>query len=159
VNRLTIGSALGALLAASACAPLKETAMTSEPNTLYIAPGGSDANPGTRAMPLATLERARDAVREMKALDALPVGGITVELAAGVYERPGAFELTGKDTGTRTCPVVYRAREGTEVRLVGGRTVSGWRATTTEAVLERLAPEARGKVLEAGRWASATTAG
>jgi len=31
---------------------------------LYIATDGSDGNPGTEARPFATLERARDAVRD-----------------------------------------------------------------------------------------------
>ena len=33
---------------------------------LYIAPNGSDVNPGTQAKPFATLERTRDAIRELK---------------------------------------------------------------------------------------------
>jgi len=123
--------------------------MAGEPNTLYVAPDGADENPGTRAKPFATLERARDAVREMKALDALPVGGVTVELAAGVYERAKAFELSEKDAGTRTCPVVYRAQTGAEVRLVGGRAVTGWTPVTDEGVLEKLDPAAKGKLLQA----------
>ena len=32
----------------------------------YVAPDGSDANPGTSAKPFASLERARDAVRALK---------------------------------------------------------------------------------------------
>ena len=136
-------------LSVAACAPVKEIAVAGEPNTLYVAPGGSDQSPGTRAKPFATLERARDAIREMRALDAAPVGGLAVELAAGVYERAKAFELSEKDSGTRTCPVVYRAQKGAEVRLVGGRAVTGWTPVTDEGVLEKLDPAAKGKVVQA----------
>ncbi|MFW6163197.1 MAG: right-handed parallel beta-helix repeat-containing protein [Planctomycetota bacterium] len=118
--------------------------MAGEPKTLYVAPDGSDANPGTRAKPFATLERARDAIRAMKT-----EGAVTVELAPGVYERTGAFELTKEDSGAKGAPVVYRARQGAEVRLVGGRAVSQWKPTTDEAVLGRLPQAARGQVMQA----------
>ena len=32
---------------------------------LYVAPGGADENPGTKAQPFETLEAARDAIRVM----------------------------------------------------------------------------------------------
>ena len=33
---------------------------------LYVSPGGSDANAGTRGRPFATLERARDEARHLR---------------------------------------------------------------------------------------------
>ena len=44
----------------------------------HVAPGGNDANPGTKAKPFATLERARDASRT-----ALKAGSVTVWLLDG----------------------------------------------------------------------------
>ena len=43
------------------------TAATAHAAEFHVAPSGSDDNPGTQAAPFATLERARDAVRTLKA--------------------------------------------------------------------------------------------
>ena len=42
---------------------------------LYVAPDGNDANPGTRAAPLKTLEAARDALRKLKGGQSSLAGG------------------------------------------------------------------------------------
>jgi len=59
----------------------------------YISPAGNDGWSGRLARPnatstdgpFATLERARDAVRELKARGGLPATGVTVELNGGTY--------------------------------------------------------------------------
>ncbi len=117
--------------------------------SLYVAPNGSDQNPGTAAKPFATLERARDELRRRKAAGPPPRGGITVELAAGRYELTRPFTLTAQDSGTQTAPIVYRARRGATVRLSGGRLIKGWTPVVDPAVLARLEPAARGHVWQA----------
>jgi len=138
-----------ALVLAAACARLEEAAMPTAAMTLHVAPDGADANPGTRAKPFATLERARDEVRALKKAGGLPKGGVTIELAGGVCERAKPFELAAEDSGGQDAPIAYRARKGEEVRISGGKRVSDWQPVTDQAVLERLDPAARGKVLQA----------
>lgn len=124
---------------------------------LYVAPGGSDAWSGRlpepdakgKDGPFATLERARDEVRRIKAASGLPEGGITVELQAGVYELQRPFELTSLDSGAASRRVTYRARPGAEVRLVGGKVIADWQPVTDPAVLSRLDEGARGHILQA----------
>jgi len=87
---------------------------------LYIAPDGSDENPGAMDSPLATLEGARTVIRDMKSEGGLPEGGMAVWLREGAYERTAAFELTEEDSGTRTEPIIYSAYNGETVRIVGG---------------------------------------
>ena len=99
--------------------------------------------------PFSTLERARDEIRKIKRAGEMPQGGITVEIRGGLYQREQPFELSTEDSGSEETPIVYRARHGEEVRLSGGRTVAGFKPVTEPSVLERLAPEARGKVLQA----------
>jgi hypothetical protein len=113
----------------------------------YVAPNGSDANPGTSAKPFATLERARDAARKLKAQSSKLK--IEVVLRGGTYELARPFELTAQDSGSATVPVVYRARKGETVRISGGKTVTGWKPVTDANVLNRLDPAARGNVVQA----------
>ena len=114
----------------------------------YVAPSGSDTNPGTKARPLATLEAARDAIRHQRqAAAGKPARhGITVWLRGGTYVRTNAFELTAADSGTAAAPVVYRTMPGEAVRLLGGRVLSGFQPVTDPAVLARLDASARGQV-------------
>ena len=50
----------------------------------YIAPNGNDANPGNQAKPFATLEHARDAIRELKKSGPLQEP-VNVRLLGGTY--------------------------------------------------------------------------
>ena len=126
------------------------------PTTLFVSPRGNDQWSGKLADPnaaksdgpLATLTAARDAVRKIKAAG-LPPAGVVVEVLAGRHEMTAPVELTAEDSGTAEAPIVYRARPGDVVRLSGGRFVGGWRPVTDPAVLSRLAPAARGQVVEA----------
>jgi hypothetical protein len=110
----------------------------------FVSPQGNDAQAGTRSQPFKTLEAARAAVRKSDHTEES-----TVWLRAGVYERLGPLELTAEDSGRPGKPVMYRAYPDEEVRIVGGRQVSDWKPVTDEAILGRLVPEARGKVLQA----------
>jgi hypothetical protein len=129
-----------------------------EPAALfYIATNGNDAWSGRLARPnanqtdgpFATLERARDELRKLKQTGGLPPGGVAVELRGGVYELKAPFALSAEDSGTEASPVTYRARRGEEVRLVGGKVVTGWGPVTDPTVLARLDEGARTQVLRA----------
>ena len=117
--------------------------------TLYVSPDGSDDASGRTDQPFATLERARDEIRTLKGGAGLPVGGVVVELAPGVYELDAPIELTADDGGTEASPITYRSRKAGEARLLGGKLVGGWSPVTDEAVLDRLEQSARGKVYQA----------
>ncbi len=112
----------------------------------WLSPGGDDAGLGTKARPFASLERARDAVREARGNGA-PRAAI-VHLLPGIYPRASSFELTSKDGGSVSAPVSYRA-EGAAV-LRAGLVVPGaaFRPLSNPAMAARLDPAARGKVLE-----------
>ena len=120
---------------------------------LYVSPTGNDAWSGRAAAkagaegPFLTLERARDEIRKLKADGTLAQRGITVEIQAGVYEFSKALELTEADSGTATSPIVWRAKPGADVRFVGGKVLTDWKPVTDPAVLDRLDPAARAKVL------------
>ena len=89
----------------------------------YVAPNGSDRNPGTPAKPFATVERARDAVRRANGAMRADLG---VEIAPGTYRLGQPLVFGPEDSGRNGYQVAYRAARGGEVVLSGGRRVEGW---------------------------------
>jgi Right handed beta helix region len=126
------------------------------PRRMFVATVGNDEWSGSMPKPnaaetdgpFATLERARDAIRELKKESGLPPGGITVELQDGAYERERPFELSANDSGRADAPIVYRGSDGADVRIVGGKRLTGWTVPTEPSVRERLDESARGQVLQ-----------
>ena len=113
---------------------------------LFVSPGGNDAHDGqTVATAFATLTRARDAVRHLKAGGGLPTGGVTVEILGGKYSLTAPLELTAADSGTVDAPVTYRAYQGQTVELLGGRVLqrTEFSPVTDEKIRARLDPSAR----------------
>lgn len=112
---------------------------------LYVSPDGSDENDGSFSHPLATVEKARDLVRTMDKTDQT---GITVAIMSGEY-RVNALTFTEEDGGSEDCPVIYAAYGDGEVILNGGATIptAAFAPVTDEAVRNRLAPEAREKIV------------
>jgi hypothetical protein len=161
---LRLAACVGSGSALAACrlqSPLAATPAlitpTAQPGlTLYVSPQGDDrwsgklAEPNTAGSdgPFATLELARDAIRELKKASALPAGGVTVLIRAGAYSRSTTFQLTEEDSGTATAPIVYRAYAQEVVRITGGQEISGFAPVTDAAVRSRLDPAARDKVLQ-----------
>ena len=129
------------------------------PTMLYVSTHGNDGWSGRLADadaagtdgPFATLERARDALRELKMRCGLPPGGVTVVVRGGTYEQRRSWALGAEDSGRAEAPITYRAAPGEEVRLTGGHTVpaDAFSRVTDPAVLQRLVPAARGNVFQA----------
>ena len=127
------------------------------PLVLYVAPEGDDRWTGTLPEPnaagtdgpLATLEAARDRIRQRKRQKGLPRGGVRVEIRPGRHQREATWKLTAEDSGTAASPIVYQGTPGAEIRLSGGRVVRGFRPVKDPAVLKRLDPAARGHVIQA----------
>ena len=115
---------------------------------IYLSPSGNDENPGTQTRPFATIERARDEIRRIKAAG-MPAGGISVILTGGEYQLSRPVELSAEDSGTQDAPIEYRAKQGDTVKIVGGREVTGWKPVTDPAILKRLDKSARGHVWQA----------
>ena len=115
----------------------------------WVSTAGSDAAPGTEEKPFATLERARDGLRETKK-GGLHNSGVTVWVRGGVYRMIKTLELDAQDSGRAGAPVVYRSAPGEEVRLVGGKQVpsDAFGPVTDPDVLTRLDPAAHGKLLQ-----------
>jgi hypothetical protein len=119
---------------------------------LFVAMNGRDAWSGTLASPndaktdgpFATLGRARDAIRKLRADKTAGAHGVQVR--GGNYELGETLALTAQDSGTVESPVVWRNYAEEQVTLSGGRRLSGLQPVTDKSVLERLPEVARDKV-------------
>lgn len=89
----------------------------------YVSPVGSDENDGTEAMPFATLEKARDVIREISG----PwTGDVYVWLRGGTYVRTETLEFTDEDSGKDGYAVFYIAYPGEKPVIRGGVQLAGW---------------------------------
>ncbi len=91
--------------------------------TYYVAPGGSDTNPGTEAQPFKSLVKARDAVR---VVNALMTEDIVVNLRGGAYSLQEPLRFDARDSGNGGHKVVYKAVEGEMPVISGGKPITGW---------------------------------
>jgi len=99
----------------------------------YIAPDGDDAWSGKLAEtnaertdgPFATLERAREAVRKLRAT-MNQQGPIHVQLRGGTYRLETPFVLHPEDSGSEVSPVIYESLPGERAIISGGKIIDGW---------------------------------
>jgi len=118
----------------------------------YVAPDGNDAWSGRLAAPdgtgdgpFRTLERARDASRQLRAGGELNAP-VSVMLRGGTYRMSQPFVLKAEDSGSEQAPVTYAACPGEKPVLSGGRTITGWKRGQGELWETHLPP------VEAGEW-------
>ena len=108
---------------------------------VHVARGGNDANPGSRAKPFASLQRAVAAVRGK--------GPATVWLAEGEFSVGDGVALDAGDGGSAKAPVVVRSVVPHKARLSGARRVEGFKPIPPEEAKCLISEEARRHVLVA----------
>jgi hypothetical protein len=118
------GAALGLALLLWGCRSAATASGEEGETRFYVSPRGADANPGTRAKPFATLQRARDAVRARRAgqPERRPAA---VVLLGGTHVLAEPLVLTSQDSD-----VTYGAAPGARPVVSGGARVGGWRKHT-----------------------------
>ena len=98
----------------------KDITIPKHEKEFFVSTNGNDSNPGTIDKPFATLQRARNSIREYKKSYPLPDGGIVVWIRGGTYSLLKSFILSKQDSGEEGKPIVYRAYNNENVRLIGG---------------------------------------
>jgi hypothetical protein len=108
------------------------TARALETADVYVSPTGQDAATGAADAPVATLRRALDHVRDIRAAEPSRATPIVVEVADGRYELAAMLVITPADSGTERSPTVIRAAAGARPAVSGGRVVRGWAVTDVD---------------------------
>ncbi len=93
----------------------------------YVSTSGSDENPGSKAQPFATIEKARDALRED--ISKGPDKDMAVLIRGGKYEITKPLVFGPEDGGGNIFGVTYAGYPGEKVVISGGRKVTGWEKT------------------------------
>jgi parallel beta-helix repeat protein len=94
--------------------------------TFYVAPssgGGADSHPGTISEPFLTMERAKQAVRD---INKNMTGDAIVYLRGGTYELEESLVFQAHDSGQNGYSVIYMAYPGEHPVITGGERISGW---------------------------------
>ncbi len=117
--------------------------IASEAADLHVAPGGSDANPGTREKPFATPARAKEEVRALVAKGLK--SDVRVILRAGIYPLETPLVFTSADSGTATQAITYLAATGEAVVISGGRPIRNWKPAEGSKWTAELAGVKEGK--------------
>lgn len=91
---------------------------------IYVsAENGSDSGRGTESSPFLTVKRAQEEARlygkDMQS-------DIVVELAGGTYFQEETLRFDERDSGSNGYRVTYRAKEGEEAVISGGKKVENW---------------------------------
>jgi hypothetical protein len=103
--------------------------------TVWVAPRGDDAAPGTAERPLATLARARDVARERhRELGARST--VDIVLRGGRFELERTLELGPEDSCT-----TWRSADGELATISGARECADARGPEADRLRERLATE------------------
>ncbi|NQT38094.1 MAG: right-handed parallel beta-helix repeat-containing protein [Planctomycetes bacterium] len=103
--------------------------------TFFVSPVGNDgwsgktSNPNVAGTdgPLATIGRARDAIRELKRRDGELTNGVDVVIRGGTYRLDEPLVFTPEDSGTEQYRITYDAAPGEQPRISAGRPISGWK--------------------------------
>lgn len=117
--------------------------------TYFVATDGNDSNPGSIDAPFATIEKARDTIRDLKKTKGLPKGGVTVYLRGGIYARSTSLEFTEEDSGDEDARITYMSYPGERAEITGGVEIPGgdFKPVTDQEVLDRFYPDVRNKIV------------
>ena len=108
---------------------------------IYIAVSGKDGNPGTKDLPLGSLNGAVNKLRSLRSAGGLN-NPVEVIIGDGNYFMAEPLDLISDDSGTADAPVTFRAEEGAHPVFCGGKPIVGfekvsetlWRAKVPEVV-------------------------
>ena len=120
--------AASALLSMSGCAKSDDILTNEVSQMIYVATTGSDeTGDGSAHAPYATVARAKEHVRTLKKSG----GDIVVEIADGFYSLGETLVFDENDSGSKNARVIYRAADGAEPLLSGGRILDAdWEVAT-----------------------------
>ncbi|SRR5579885_980589 len=153
-NRVLIAYLAAFVLSVYVQVQTVSSAQSTEGAVFYVSPMGNDSWSGKFAQPtghadgpFATVARARDAIRALKASGQWHAP-IRIVVRGGEYFLTEPLVFTPQDSGSQKWPITYAGYPGDAFPVLsGGRRITGWRALTQNT--PGLPSIANGKVWEA----------
>jgi len=112
----------------------------------HVSEKGNDSWPGASAKPFASLERARDAVRDLKRASGGESKHPVEIITHGELTMLQPLTLDKSDSGTKKYTITYKGAKNS--KLVGGKVLRGFAPVTDPAVLSLLDESAKAKVVQ-----------
>jgi hypothetical protein len=111
----------------------------------WVAPDGSDSNPGTRTQPLASIATAQRQARESRRLAKADTNEpVHIILRGGVYQLDSPLFFRPEDSGTATSPTLIEAATNEQPVVSGGVLIQGWEKL--KGTIPGLPEAARGQI-------------
>ncbi len=92
--------------------------------TIYVDSNAENNGDGSEDSPFKSIPEAQAKIRELKAGEGLPMGGITVLVKDGQYKLDSALTFTEEDSGSEDCPITYVSENEFGAILTGGLILS-----------------------------------
>jgi hypothetical protein len=108
----------------------------------YVAPNGTDTNPGTLQSPFATLSQARDAARSI--IQKNPNEDATIWIRGGLYRLTETLVLDERDSRIRDRTTTFAAYHDEKPVFTSGVPINGWHRPISKP--DGLPQVAQGKV-------------
>lgn len=121
---LTLAFVLALVLNVGAFSPLGSDARADTPTTIYVAPWGSDTNPGTFTQPFQTLRFAQTYVRTA---NQNMTGDLEVYLEQGTYRLSSPLDFEPQDSGTNGYTITWTGPTSGSAVISGAQRVFGWK--------------------------------
>ncbi len=148
---LTVFFVMSASLTSYAAAVTKTLSGSRDFASYYVDNNGNDSNDGSRKAPFKTIQKARQAVRNLISNGRLPRGGAKVYLREGTYYIYDSLVFGPEDSGYENGKITYTAYPGEEVRISGSKPIeqSWFRPINEEEKARIIDRQAAEKVLVA----------
>jgi len=111
---------------------------------IYVSPSGNDSNPGTKELPLASFNGAKNHVRQIKSST---TGNIVVLFRSGIYYLDETVVFGLEDSGEGGQTISYMAYPGETPVFSSGKEIIGWEKVSGQ--LPGLPEVARGQIFVA----------
>ena len=92
--------------------------------TIYVDSNAKNNGDGSEAFPFKSIPEAQAKIREIKAGEGLPTGGITVLVKDGEYAIAEGLVFTADDSGTAKAPITYVSESEFGAKITGALLLS-----------------------------------
>ena len=123
------------------------TDLYGQETSIHISPFGNDQYKGTEKKPVASIERAKQLVKEIM-MKQVHYDTIRVIFHEGTYRLSKGIILDADASGTKKSPIIYQSNKGEKVIISGAIPIKDYSMLSKNHFLYKKAPEIGSKIIE-----------